>query len=145
MAKDILIRPAGLLDASAVAELCTQLGYPTSPEQAARRVDQIARLPDHGLFVAVADGQVVGWVHVHAYPLPEVDTHAELGGLVVDERVRNGGIGRMLVEQAESWSRGQGCGFLSVRSNIVREAAHRFYQRLGFEQFKTQYSFRKQL
>ena len=33
----------------------------------------------------------------------------------------------------------------SVRSNVMRERAHKFYERCGFEHYKTQKSFRKPL
>jgi hypothetical protein len=34
---------------------------------------------------------------------------------------------------------------MSVRSNVVRERAHKFYERGGYEHYKTQKSFRKPL
>jgi hypothetical protein len=37
------------------------------------------------------------------------------------------------------------CEGMSVRSNVIRERAHVFYERNGYEHYKTQKSFRKQL
>ena len=34
---------------------------------------------------------------------------------------------------------------MSVRSNVIRERAHQFYERTGYEHYKTQKSFRKPL
>jgi GNAT superfamily N-acetyltransferase len=47
------------------------------------------------------------------------------------------------MDQLERWARGVGCGMVTVRSNLIREGAHAFYQRLGFEVIKTQRVLRK--
>ncbi len=139
----LTIRPAIESDIPAIADLCTQLGYPSTPEEVARRLCQILSWQGQVLFVAEADGRVAGWIHVLAYPLPEMNLHAELGGLVVDEDHRSQGIGKLLVEKAEAWARAQGCCEMRARSNIIRQRAHRFYQSNGYENIKTQHTFRK--
>jgi GNAT superfamily N-acetyltransferase len=144
-AKVPLVRTARLEDAPAIAELCGQLGYPSTAGQARRRLEQMAGFPYHALFVAELDGGVVGWAHVHAYPLPELDLHADLGGLVVDEAHRSAGLGKVLLAAAEDWARSKGCAELRVRSNVIRLEAHRFYETNGYENLKSQYTFRKRL
>ena len=52
--------------------------------------------------------------------------------LVVDESRRGLGIGAALVDAALDWAAGQGFDTLRVRSNVVRERTHAFYERLGF-------------
>jgi len=71
------------------------------------------------------------------------DLGAEIGGLVVEEGWRGSGIGRRLMQQAEQWAQEQGCWAMHVRSNILRERAHRFYERLGYQSIKTQRVFRR--
>jgi hypothetical protein len=34
---------------------------------------------------------------------------------------------------------------MSVRSNVIRDRAHKFYERQGYEHYKTQKAFRKPL
>ena len=75
----------------------------------------------------------------------ESDPDAEIRGLVVDEEARSGGLGQKLVEAAESWARERGHNWMSVRSNVIRERTHRFYERLGYGRAKTQHKFRKRL
>lgn len=75
----------------------------------------------------------------------ESDPHAEIGGLVVDERHRDAGIGRLLLEQAEAWARAKGCGTIRLRSNIIRKEAHQFYLNVGYSNNKTQHAFAKTL
>ena len=55
------------------------------------------------------------------------------------------GIGKLLMERAEMWAREHGCKIVSLRSNVIRERAHAFYERLGYKHVKTQKSFRKVL
>ena len=137
------IRLATESDAESIADLCTQLGYPSMPEEVARRLHQIEQFEHDALFVAEVDGRVAGWIHVIAYSLPEMDLHTEIGGLVVDEAHRSLGIGRLLVEHAEAWARAQGCSEIRVRCNVIRERAHKFYAAIGYENIKTQHTFRK--
>lgn len=132
-------------DAERVAELATQLGYPTTSERVRRRLTQVGQAEDHAVYVAVRDGRLVGWIHVCARPLVQVDHAAEIEGLVVDEACRGRGIGRLLIRQIEQWTREKGCDTIYVRSNIIREGAHAFYQDLGYENIKTSLTFRKTL
>ncbi len=158
-------------DVERAADLCTQLGYPSTASDVAPRFQAIAARADHAVFVAEDDARVVGaelapfddrsgsleqgrgappsvvgWVHVCAGMLVlESDPWAEIGGLVVDERVRGRGVGDRLLAAAEAWAREQGYPQVRLRSNVVREAAHQFYLRRGYEVFKTQLNFRKAL
>jgi GNAT superfamily N-acetyltransferase len=63
----------------------------------------------------------------------------------VDEGQRSLGAGAKLLEAAEQWAKARGCQGISVRSNVVRERAHGFYLRNGYEHYKTQKAFRKPL
>src|SRR6267143_1648700 len=94
----------------------------------------------HAAFVAespdAATG-VVGWVHVSVAHLLESDIRAEVNGLVVAEGQRSAGAGARLLAAAEEWARKHGCKGMSVRSNVIRERAHKFYERNGYEHYKT--------
>ncbi|MGA3178583.1 MAG: GNAT family N-acetyltransferase [Candidatus Acidiferrum sp.] len=97
-------------------------------------------------FVAeTKENGVVGWAHVSVTPLLEVERRAELNGLVVDEKVRSQGAGWGLLQAAEEWARKRRCKGMSVRSNVLRDRAHGFYERHGYEHYKTQKAFRKKL
>ncbi|MFD7625315.1 GNAT family N-acetyltransferase [Streptomyces sp. NPDC059851] len=45
---------------------------------------------------------------------------------------RGGGLGAELMRLAVERARGRGCGLVQLTSNKRRDAAHRFYERLGF-------------
>jgi GNAT superfamily N-acetyltransferase len=140
------IRLASPRDAKRIAVLCHQLGYPTTQEEAQRRLNQIQQEEHHAVYVAeLSNGHVVGWVHVYVGQLLVKDRQAEIGGLVVDEGYRRCGIGQLLMQQAEQWARAKECWAVYLRSNIVRKGAHVFYERIGYSDVKTQLAFRKVL
>jgi GNAT superfamily N-acetyltransferase len=132
-------------DAGAVANLSTQLGYPATQEDIARRAAVIDAGGQGAVLVAEDDGRVVGWIHVIATPVLETDLYAEIAGLVVDESCRSRGVGLALLHAAEGWARDAGCTTIRVRSRIARERAHAFYERHGFRRLKTQHAFDKAL
>lgn len=140
------VRRMAMGDAAAVAALSGQLGYPADEEAIRRRWAALDDEPAHAVFVAeAANGRAVGWVHVHERRLLEADGMAEVLGLVVDEGERGTGVGRRLVDEAERWSVARGCGSMRIASNVVRQEAHAFYQKLGYAIVKTQHAFRKEL
>jgi GNAT superfamily N-acetyltransferase len=136
------IRRAIASDAAALAALSAQLGYPAQPEEAAER---LTALGAGALLVAEEDGSVLGWIHVCGIRFFQSPPFAEIGGLVVDEAARGKGVGKLLLEAAVGWAAEQGYGKLRVRSNVVREEAHRFYEREGFQRIKTQAVFDRKL
>ncbi len=143
--EEISIRPATFSDAQAFAELATQLGYSSTPIEVEKRLTGVMNDPRHLVLAAESAGRVFGWAHAYVCCLVESDMFAELGGLVVDESVRSRGVGGKLLARVEAWAREQGCGIVSVRSNIIRHQAHRFYEAHGYQRIKTQHSFRKPL
>ena len=144
--KPLKIRRAKSSDAPRLAELTGQLGYPATAAQLKQRLRGIQPAAYHAVFVAESskDG-VVGWLHVSKQHLLESENRAEVNGLVVAEGQRSLGAGACLLAAAEDWARTHGCKSMSVRSNVIRERAHAFYVRNGYEHYKTQKSFRKTL
>jgi GNAT superfamily N-acetyltransferase len=138
------IRAAKLNDAAAIADLSTELGYPTSAGQSLERLQAVLERDDHAVLVACpADSSVVGWVHVFVAHRIESDAFAELGGFVVAEQHRGGGIGRALLVAAKEWVVARGIAKLRVRSRSGRVEAHAFYERLGFTLSKEQHVYEK--
>jgi GNAT superfamily N-acetyltransferase len=142
----VTVRRARVSDAPQIAELSGQLGYPTTAAEIAKRMRKLKPASQNALFVADSRGSgVVGWTHVSVTHLVEVGTRAELNGLIVAEGQRSLGAGARLLEAAEDWARKHGCPGMSVRSNVIRDRAHKFYERQGYEHYKTQKAFRKTL
>ena len=130
-----------------VTNLSSQLGYPNAENEIVKRFLRFSESQDYGLFVALSEfNNVIGWVQVNEEPNTLlVGRRADISTLVVDEKFRRNGIGKALLSQAEKWAQLRGIAILQVKSNIRRDGAHRFYQREGFIQTKTSYSFTKTL
>ncbi len=139
----IVIREAADGDAAALASLSTQLGYPTDVATMRERLRRVQALRIGCVFVAVEGSAIVGWTHVVDCVRLEDAPLAEIAGLIVDETVRGSGIGALLVRAAKDWTRAHGYDRLRVRSNVMRERAHRFYVREGYLERKRQVVFEK--
>ena len=143
---DIIIRRARPEDAGSIAAMSDQLGYPATADEVTRRLNEIEDSDRHALYVAaLPSGHVVGWVHLYVCNIMVDDRRAEIWGLVVDDAHRGKAIGRRLMSKAEEWARKKECGAVCLRSNIIRDRAHHFYEDLGYVKAKTQHVFRKDL
>ena len=137
------IRRARESDASAVASLCGELGYPIPVEQARTHIidgrDVVLLVAD------TADGRVVGWIELAPRRSVEFGEVAEIQGLVVTASERGRDVGSRLLVAAEDWARDQGFARIRVRSNVIRERTHGFYLARGYAERKRQIVFDKPL
>ena len=141
-----MIREARATDAPELAALSSELGYPSTEAQIANRLPFLFESPNDALFVADDEqDRVIGWIHVHIHHSLELDPYAQIAGLVVASTHRSRGLGAQLVARAEGWARGKGMPEVRVRSNVIRERAHAFYIRAGYDRAKTSYLFVKTL
>jgi GNAT superfamily N-acetyltransferase len=144
--KTVTVRNARASDAESLAKLSGQLGYPATPKQLKERLRRLSPPSRNAVFVAESTpAGVIGWIHVSVTHLLESDTRAEVNGLVVADGQRSLGAGAKLLEAAERWARKRGCKHVNLRSNVIRERAHLFYLRHGYEHYKTQKAFHKPL
>ena len=140
------IREAQPQDYARIAELAGQLTYPSSTDEIAKRFDGLRRSEENAVFVAqLASGEIAGWLAVFVYRVVEADARAEISGFVVDERYRSQRVGMHLLARAERWAREKGCRAIGLRSNVIRDRAHAFYESHGYQHIKTQKAFRKDL
>lgn len=143
---NVIVRPAQMADVPALTRLSTQLGYPASEAVTQARLEILLSESEHALLVAESEeGKVVGWAHGLMRKLLIHDVHIEIGGLVVDENYRGMGVGEKLLVEIEDWARGKDIQAVFLRSNIVREEAHEFYEKMGYEMTKTSKIFWKDL
>jgi ribosomal protein S18 acetylase RimI-like enzyme len=148
MTSAITIREITPADSEAAAELSGQLGYPVSSEAMKSRIETSCGMSHHAVFVAcTADPErIVGWIDVSVVHHLQNEPYGEIGGLVVANDCRNARIGQKLLRRAEEWIMDEKriCRVV-VRSQISREAAHRFYLREGYSHSKTSAVFAKEL
>ena len=142
----MLIRAATIDDAAALAVLSGQLGYPADAAAVLRRLDGMVAHRAGAVLVAVdARDALSGFAHVEPRHLLIAEPFAELAALVVSETARGQRVGSALLAAAEAWAREQGFASMRVRSNVLRERAHRFYLREGYIEKKRQAVFLKHL
>jgi predicted N-acetyltransferase YhbS len=139
------IRPATTGDAAVISRLTTELGYPSTVDEIARRLDVLLRADTRFIAVAEQSSAIVGWVAAERRLLLESGERAEIVGLIVDAGARRSGIGGALVRAAEEWAVGQQLRIVAVRSSVTRIESHPFYERLGYIRSKTQHAYLKRL
>jgi len=142
--ESVSVRRATVADAAAIASLSAELGYPVEPGDIEKRLAAILEAPDQAVLVATgADRAVVGWIHGAEHLLLEVGSRCEILGLVVSSGHRRSGIGHRLLTAVEAWAHNRGLPEVSVRSNVLRESSHPFYEKHGYRRVKTQHAYRK--
>jgi GNAT superfamily N-acetyltransferase len=141
-----VVRGAQGEDCNRMADLAVQLGYECTGQEVQRRLREMQDSRHYAVYVADLSGcNVVGWIAAYVFRAVELETCAEISGLIVDETLRSSGIGKILLDATEKWARYVGCTAISVHSNVTRDRAHRFYANNGFELLKTQRMFHKPL
>ncbi len=143
-AMEIAIRGMEPADAEEVSQLVAQLGYERSPAEIREWTEALRR--EHrqqAAFVAVLEGEILGWIEISVERRLQSPPFALIGGLVVKNSVRSRGIGRQLCARAEAWSWGLGVDKVRVTSRSTRADAHRFYLRDGYHEVKTSMVFEK--
>jgi len=128
-----LIRGAAEEDAPAVADLLTQLGYPTSAEQARLRLARILPDPAWATLVFEDLGRMLAFGGIQVSASYEHDTPvARIVAMVVDETARRRGVGGELVAALERRAASMGARKIVVTSASRRADAHAFYEKLGY-------------
>ncbi|WP_203872455.1 GNAT family N-acetyltransferase, partial [Planomonospora parontospora] len=86
----------------------------------------------HGVFVAVHEGHVTGFATVTTRRHFTGHMDAYIGELVVSAQVERMGIGRALVDAAESWARDRGLQRITLETGAANTRARNFHQALGY-------------
>lgn len=135
------MREVQVEDAEAVAALLGELGYPSTPSQAAERLARIAGDPSTWVIVAEVESEIAGLGALHVQNLVERDeVGCEVAGLVVGERFRRGGVGETLMDALEAEARRRGGRVMVLNTAHRRADAHAFYEALGYEHTGRRYA-----
>ena len=143
MTAEISLRPARREDVAAIVRLLAddELGagrdVPSDPPAPAYldAFEQIAANPRALLAVAEdRDGRLVGTLQL-TFIAGLSNRGAELAlvsAVRVDSGLRGRGLGERMMAWAMDEARARGCTAMELLSHASRDAAHRFYERLGF-------------
>jgi GNAT superfamily N-acetyltransferase len=136
---DIALRPATPADAERIAALFTEEGYPAGASAIESRLARFEG-PDSTVIVADHDGEILGFIALHVVPRFEHDdSFVRIVALVVDSTVRERGVGRVLMAEAERIGRDHAAAFVEITAGHHRPAARHLYESLGYDASLTAY------
>ncbi len=96
--------------------------------------------PDWVFLLALEDGEAAGLVLFFVRPtLTTGMNRATITEMVVTEKARGKGVGRVLVEEAKKHALQMGCSILAVSTELDNAGATGFYRKMGFTQERTYY------
>ncbi len=126
------------LDALIAADEVAAARDPVLPDNDAQQLEAmraIAADPNHELWIVELGNAPVASFHL-SY-LPGVSRKGAWRGQIESVRVmpelRGKGVGEAMMRWAIARCEERGCGVVQLTSDMRRPAAHRFYERLGFE------------
>jgi GNAT superfamily N-acetyltransferase len=129
----ITLRAAQPGDADRIATLFTDEGYPSGPSDILERLGRFGSAESR-VIVAESGGEVLGFIALHAIPRFEhSDRILRIMALVVEAGVRERGIGRLLMEDAERVGTELGAAWSEVTAGHHRPNARRLYEELGYD------------
>ena len=129
----LTLREANAADATRIAELFTDEGYPAGPSDIVAR---LARFGSEDSRVVVADlgGELIGFIALHALPRFEHDdVIIRILALVVDAGARERGVGHQLMAEAEAFGQERGAAFVEITAGHHRPEARHLYESLGYD------------
>jgi GNAT superfamily N-acetyltransferase len=139
-----IVRAATENDIPRILELYRQLAIVTAPVELNQKPSledyrqvfaRISAVPGLELLVAEEEGEVAGSLVLFIAPnlshggLP----WALVENMIVDQKHRRQGIGRLLMDYAIARSKEAGCYRIGLSSDKKRQEAHHFYRSLGFQ------------
>lgn len=104
-------------------------------ERKARDVTTDCEVQPDGVFVAEANGEVIGYVTTR---LDRFTGIGRIPNLAVDERFRGRGIGTRLIRHAVEWMRGQGMAMAKIETLDQNPRGQELYPRCGFREVARQ-------
>lgn len=136
----MIIREAARDDLAAIVALLSDDGIGKGRERPgdpaySRAFESMSGQPGNIYFVAERDGEVVGclqYTMIHGLSRRGA-SRAQIEGVRVAAACRGRGIGEALFQAAFARARNDGCALVQLTTDMRRDDALRFYQRLGFE------------
>lgn len=108
----------------------------------ARHIDEDAAADAAGIFVAEAQGRVVGYITTR---LDRDAGKGRIPNLAVSAEFRGHGLGRRLIEHALDYFRREGMQYAMIETMAQNEIGHHLYTACGFEEVGRQIHFARRL
>lgn len=140
------IRPARIGDAEQLCLIDSEaLGYDYPLDKTKKQLEKLLSSPFNRIYVAVEEGNVIGYVHGVDYDCLYSDPLKNIMALAVLPEYQGLGIGRALLAAVEGWAKETGCAGVRLVSRMDRAHAHGFYAHCGYSLRKEQQNFIKYL
>ncbi len=141
-----MIREVQPEDYVVVARLWRELlNVPTATDESVgRTLDRMAEDDRYRTFVAVEDGDVVGFTTlVEVLSIDDPDGYIKMNGIAVLPEYQGRGIGRQLLERSEREARERGANSVGCATSFGREGSQAMLAKAGYE--RSAYWFHKVL
>ena len=142
---NFILRSVVKEDAQGVRKLAEELGYPSSDEKVLEILKTVIQHDDHRMIVAENGDELLGYIHMVNSLSVGSDRFVEIAALSVLDEYRKKGIGKALIEESKKMAEEKGIEYVRIRSNIIRQEAHKFFEQRGFRNLKTQEVFVKKI
>ena len=121
------------------------MGYGYTLEGTKAKLFKLLSDVNNRIFVAVADGIIVGYIHANSYELLFAPSMRNVMAIAVSSDYKRNGIGRALLEEVEKWAVESGSAGVRLVSGESRTDAHEFYKKCGYVSNKKQLNFKKMI
>lgn len=151
MAKDFIIRKAEIDDLDNILRLNFSLFKKEYDEYASDlnlewtycRGKEIFKngIKNNNNYLAIAqyDNKIIGYLSGSLYNKEEASwkqgNGAELDNMFVEEKFRNNGIGKLLVEKFVDWCKKRQVDYVDVRASVQNDGGIQFYKQIGFKDY----------
>ena len=108
---------------------------PAGADNWARYIEEKMKDEVFAVFVAAAEGRLVGYAvaFVQTYPpIWTVKARGFIDELYVDPASRRGGVGRRLLAAAEAWLTERGMAHVELKVDVANVPTRRFWKDMGF-------------
>lgn len=143
----ITIRKASHRNKAAILSLLSELGRPQANGKKQNAIfENLIRLyttnPDKQILVACDSGNVVGLASTVILPrLNRVGPELWIPELVVSKKYQNKGVGKKLISSCIRLAKKKKCFRVRLESGKNRKIAHKFYKKMGLEDYAVSFSF----
>jgi GNAT superfamily N-acetyltransferase len=128
------VRKADDSDCERLCLLIEQLGYPVGEAVLKSKLKEYEYSDRDLVLVAEDEGRLMGVIVLHVMsPFHDEGNWGRVSALVVFDKDRGRGVGRVLLKAADDFFLRKGCSRVELTSGDSRTDAHRFYLSNGYE------------
>ena len=141
----IEIRQAVFSDFESIHKLSHVLVYQPELARLKENLSLVLAHPDYEVVVITENQNVVGWMNLCVRHRIEAESFFQIMAVVVDKEKRGLGLGKKLLNYAESQAKKKNFNFIGLSSGKHRTETHKFYISQGYTREKESYFFSKDI